>query len=126
MVHRLPKRDGSGFWNFDQLTRDDAIELELAALLALATNREIDVIGHPGGTAFSKFGAFPVKWLEPVFRAAREHEVAVELNSKYAWDLDGFVDLLRRAGPMVSLGSDAHDASAVGANILSATEVLAR
>lgn len=117
VVHRLPKQNGSGFWEFDQLTRDDAIDLEIRALSGLATNRRLDVIGHPGGTTFKKFGAFPVEWLEPVFRAAREHGVAVELNTKYLWDVEGMLALLRRVAPLVSVASDAHDASEVGSNL---------
>ena len=117
VVHRPPKQGGSGFWNFDELTADDAIELEIRALLGLAKSQRIDVIGHPGGIAFKKFGAFPVEWLEPVFCAARDHEVAVELNGKYIWDLPEMLDLLRRVDPLVSLGSDAHHASEVGSHL---------
>jgi putative hydrolase len=117
VVHRPPRQDGSGFWDFEELTADDAVELEIRALLGLATSEQVDVIGHPGGTAFKKFGAFPVEWLEPVFCAARDHEVAVELNGKYTWDLRGMLDLLRRVDPLVSFGSDAHHASEVGAHL---------
>jgi histidinol phosphatase-like PHP family hydrolase len=117
VVHRLPKQDGSGFWSFDELCAGDAIELEIRALTGLARSGAIDVLGHPGGTAFRKFGAFPVEWLEPVFREAREHGLAVELNTKYVWDLEGMLALLRRVGPLVSFGSDAHHANEVGANL---------
>jgi putative hydrolase len=116
VVHRLPKQDGSGFWSFDELRPEDAIELEISALEKVAANPHVHVIGHPGGTSFKKFGAFPVEWMEPVFRVAREHGVAVELNTKYMWDPDGMVALLRRVDPLVSFGSDAHDAREVGSN----------
>ncbi|HEV7868775.1 MAG TPA: PHP domain-containing protein [Chthoniobacteraceae bacterium] len=119
VVHRLPKEDGSGFWSFDELRAEDAIELEIRALTGLASNRQIDVIGHPGGIAFKKFGAFPVEWMEPVFCAAREHGIAVELNTKYLWDLAGMLALLRRVDPLVSFGSDAHEATEVGSNFTS-------
>jgi histidinol phosphatase-like PHP family hydrolase len=112
VVHRLPRSDG--FWNFDQLSRDDAIDLELRALLGLTRNRHIDVLGHPGATTARKYGRFPVEWLEPVFAAAAEREVAIELNSKYLWDSAATLALLTRTDPLVSLGSDAHDASEVG------------
>lgn len=115
VVHRCPKETG-GFWSFDELTASDAIELELRALTGLACNRKINVLGHPGGVAFKKYGAYPVDWLEPVFRTAREHGLAVELNTKYVWDLAGMLALLRRVDPLVSFGSDAHCAGEVGAN----------
>ena len=116
VVHRYPKENGGGFWAFDELTARDAVELELRALLGLTANRHIDVLGHPGGTAFKKFGAFPVEWLEPAFVAARESGMAVELNTKYLWDAAGMLTLLRRVNPLVSLGSDAHCAADVGGN----------
>ena len=115
VVHRYPKRDGDGFWEFAQLSREDAIDLEISALLGLASNPHIDVLGHPGGTAFLKYGAFPVQWLEPVIAAACEHQVALELNWKYLWDLNGLLALLERWDPLVSLGSDAHHASEIRA-----------
>ena len=74
VVHRCPKEAG-GFWSFDELTAADAIELELRALTGLAGNRRIDVLGHPGGVAFKKYGAYPVDWLEPAFRTALDHGI---------------------------------------------------
>lgn len=116
VVHRYPRRDGSGFWAFDQLTLADAVELELKALTALTSNSHIHVLGHPGGTTYKKFGAFPVEWLEPVFCAAREAGIAVELNTKYLWDANGMLALLQRVNPLVSFGSDAHHAREIGLN----------
>ena len=115
VVHRCPKEAG-GFWSFDELTAADAIELELRALTGLAGNRRIDVLGHPGGVAFKKYGAYPVDWLEPAFRTALDHGIAVELNTKYVWDMAGMLALLRRVDPLVSFGSDAHCAGEVGTN----------
>jgi carbamoyl-phosphate synthase large subunit len=117
VVHRLPKQNRNGFWSFDELTAEDAIELEIRALIGLADNPRISVIGHPGGTVFKKFGGFPVDWLEPVFRAARDRGVAVEINTKYLWDADRLLALLYRVNPLLSFGSDAHEAREVGSNI---------
>lgn len=113
VVHRYPKNNGSDFWAFDELSAADAVELELRALLGLASNPDIDVLGHPGGTAFRRFGEFPIEWLEPAFCAARDAGIAVELNSKYLWDVPGMLALLRRVDPLVSIGSDAHHAAEV-------------
>lgn len=117
VVHRYPRENADGFWAFDELKAEDAIALELRALTGLAANPSIDVLGHPGGTAFKKFGAFPVEWMEPAFAAAREHGIAVEINTKYLWDPAGMLALLRRVDPAISLGSDAHRAGDVGMNI---------
>jgi putative hydrolase len=117
VVHRLPKADGSGFWEFEELEADDAVELELRALLGLATNPQIDVLGHPGGVVYRRYGAFPVARLEPVFRAAREANIAVELNARYLWDLETWLEILHRINPLLSFGSDAHHATAVGCHL---------
>jgi histidinol phosphatase-like PHP family hydrolase len=74
----------------------------------------VDIIGHPGGTYFHKFGPFPVQRLEPVFVAAREHDVAIELSGKYCWDLPGMLRLFRRTNPWITCGSDAHHSSEIG------------
>ena len=115
VVHRYPRRDGRGVWDFSELTAADAVELELQALGSLAKNPAIDVLGHPGGTAYRKFGPFPVQWLAPAFRAARDRGIAVEINTKYLWDIEGLLDLLEEVNPLVSFGSDAHEGEEVGA-----------
>ncbi len=117
VVHRFPKLHGRGFLEFDQIKAEDAAELEICALHGLTTNRHIDVLAHPGGTTFTKFGPFPVEWLEEVFCEARDNDIAVELNTKYAWDLEGIIELLRRVDPLVSLGSDAQSANQLGTHI---------
>jgi histidinol phosphatase-like PHP family hydrolase len=113
VVHSYPRRQGE-FWRFDELSPADALELETAALLGLAKKAEVDVIGHPGGTYWKRFGPFPVARLEPVFRKAAEQGVAIDLNIAYCWDLPGMIELLRHTDPLVVLGSDAHHQSAVG------------
>jgi putative hydrolase len=82
VVHRCPKETG-GFWSFDELTASAAIELELRALAGLAGNRRIDVLGHPGGVAYKKYGAYPVEWLEPIFRTARG-PVTFKINPRFS------------------------------------------
>lgn len=116
VVHRYPK-EGGGFWTFDEVKKEDAVALELRALEGLAKGGRIDVLGHPGGTTFKKFGPFPYEWMEPAFIAARDHGVAVELNTKYLWDPAGALAVLRRVNPLVSFGSDAHRAADVGMNV---------
>jgi putative hydrolase len=112
-VHSYPK-EGGGYLSWKDLTRDEALQAELRALDGLASNRSIDVIGHPGGTYFLRYGGFPVELMEPMFRKAKANGVAVELNGRYLWDLEGMLDLLASVDPLVSLGSDAHHATEVG------------
>jgi putative hydrolase len=113
-VHSYPEEEGGGFLRWRDLTRDQALDAELRALDGLASNRSIDVIGHPGGTYFLRYGGFPVELMEPMFRKAKANGIAVELNARYLWDLEGMIELLASVDPIVSLGSDAHHATDVG------------
>ena len=116
VVHRYPKETG-GFWDFKELSAAEAVHLEIRALTGLAANPLVDVIGHPGGAAYRKFGAFPITLLEPVIRVARDNDIAVEVNTKYLWDKEGLFALLNRFDPLVSFGSDAHTIEEVGSNL---------
>lgn len=115
VVHSYPK-DGGGFYRFADLSRDQALECELRGLTSLANNPSIDVIGHPGGTFYKKFGGFPVQLMAPAFRLAKQNGIAVELNTTYLWDLGGLLDLLFDINPILSFGSDAHCSDDVGSN----------
>ncbi len=115
VVHSYPK-DGGGFHRFGDLTPDQALSCELRGLSSLATNPDIDVIGHPGGTYFKRFGPFPVRRMERAFRMAADHGIAIEVNTAYCWDIDGFLELVEAVNPRLSFGSDAHVADDVGSN----------
>jgi len=117
VVHSYPKTSG-GYYRFGELTPDTALSCELNGLMGLANNLSIDVIGHPGGTYLNKFGPFPVELLKPIFETARDNGIAIELNTKYSWDMKSFIDLLNDTKPLVSFGSDAHQAADVGSNYL--------
>ncbi len=117
VVHSYPKTSG-GYYRFGELTPATALSCELKGLMGLAKNLSIDVIGHPGGTYLNKFGPFPVDLLRPIFQTARDNGIAIELNTKYSWDMKSFIDLLNDIKPLVSFGSDAHQAADVGSNYL--------
>ena len=117
VVHSYPKNSG-GYYRFGELTPDTALSCELNGLMSLAKNSNIDVIGHPGGTYLNKFGSFPIDLLRPIFQTARDNGIAIELNTKYSWDMKSFIDLLNDIKPLVSFGSDAHQAATVGSNYL--------
>lgn len=117
VVHSYPKTSG-GYYRFRELTPNTALSCELNGLMSLANNLSIDVIGHPGGTYLNKFGPFPVELLKPIFETARDNGIAIELNTKYSWDMKSFIDLLNDIKPLVSFGSDAHQAADVGSNYL--------
>lgn len=113
VVHSYPKEEG-GFYRMDELSANQALELELRGLMALSKNPHVDIIGHPGGTYLAKFGEFPVEKLLPVMQSAQDNGIAFELNGKYAWDLEGMLSLLNEVNPLLSIGSDAHHAKDLG------------
>ena len=117
VVHSYPKANG-GYHNFSDLSPQQALACEIDGLTALAANPLVDIIGHPGGTYFRKFGSFPVVYMEPAFRLAAKTGVAIEVNTSYLWDLDGLLDLLEATNPLISFGSDAHTADDVGTNCI--------
>ena len=113
VVHSYPKETG-GFHSFKQLTQEQALDLEIRGLEALATNPRIDVIGHPGGTYFLRWGGFPVTRMRRAFEIAKRNGIAVELSGRYLWDLPGMLEMLKDVDPLVQIGSDAHEAGEVG------------
>lgn len=116
-VERYPRPGAGGFWELSHLQAEDAVALELRALEQLARNPLIDVLAHPGGLAWQHFGPFPVEWLEPAFCAARNHGIAVEINTRFLWDWPGLLGVLRRVNPLVSFSSGACVCREVGSNL---------
>lgn len=115
-VERYPRSGAAGYWDLSLLQAEDAVALELRALNQLARNPLIDVLAHPGALAWQHFGPFPVEWLEPAFRTARDNGIAVEVNTRFLWDWPALLGLLRRVNPLVSFSSNARSCTEVGFN----------
>jgi putative hydrolase len=113
-VHRYPSR-GGGYLRFQDLSASEAAETELRLACGLLKNPVVDVLAHPGGTFGKNFAyTFPEEYLQRVMEVANEHGKAVEINSSYLKDRALFFRLCGELNPLVSLGSDAHDAAEVG------------
>jgi putative hydrolase len=113
VVHRYPSPAG-GPQEFSSLNWSEALACELKALMALAQNPTIHILGHPGGTFFKRYGPFDVNLLRPVFQAAKRADIAVELSARYTWDWPNLLALLWDVSPLLSIASDAHDTTELG------------
>lgn len=113
-VHRFPDRYG-GFMNFASLTREACARIEFLLALGLATSAPIDVLAHPGGMLSRRFGTdLPTDMLEELIEKCQDRDIAIEINSSYLRNVDGFLDLCSKHNPRVSIGSDMHQLEQLG------------
>lgn len=113
-VHRFPVGEGR-FLQAEAFDYADASKRELDLALGLVRAAPIHVLAHPGGMCQRAFGQFPREHFIRLMEAALERGVAIEINTAYTRDLDGFLDLCRQVNPMVSIGSDVHRLGELGA-----------
>ena len=112
-VHRFPDGKG-GFHEFDSLRPDVLADMEYELALGMVRHAPIDVLAHPGGMYERRHGIFPVRHFRNLMQASLERQVAIEINSSYLRDFDGFLRLCDEINPFVSIGSDAHKLAELG------------
>jgi putative hydrolase len=89
------------------------VEYELA--LGLLQSARIDVLAHPGGMYERRRNqSFPEAYMRNMMMVSARTAVAIEINSCYLRDVDGFLKLCTEVNPYVSIGSDAHTLEAIG------------
>jgi putative hydrolase len=113
-VHRFPGPDGAPL-PFSHVPEEQFASIEHRLAMALLRRGGADVLAHPGGMSLRHGRGFPEESYLELAEAARAAGIAIELNASYMKDLHGFVALLRRVDPLVSVGSDAHDLDELGA-----------
>jgi len=114
VVHRYPNRSG-GYLNFQELSYNEAAEIEFNLACATLRNPYSNVLAHPGGTFEKNFGAvFPEEYLKEIIEVANQQGKAIEINSCYLRDWSKFLRLCSELNPFISLGSDAHNISQLG------------
>ena len=111
-VHRPPQSEGVDSWS--QLDVDAAVDLEFRLAMAIVTKSRANVLAHPMGMTVSHLGLNPLEQLFELAQACKEYEKAFELNTKYCSSPDDWIEIVKRAGCQVSLGSDAHKPADVG------------
>ncbi|MFE5791495.1 PHP domain-containing protein [Streptomyces sp. NPDC056503] len=125
--HRFPLPDGPAHPDSVRALLDDGglVPEEALRLLVLATARAVERV--PAGRTAHVAHLFSVlpkagldedgvdaALLEPLARACRERDAAVELNEKWRCPSVRTARLLHRAGVRLAAGSDAHRAEDVG------------
>jgi len=120
-VHSFPAAllDGR---TMEQLDEDTFARIELTLSLGLLRYGRIDVLAHPGGMTYRRFGDFPVHGYELLMRESLVRGIAMEINPTYLNGPGSYLALAQRINPFVSIGSDAHDTVRIGAcrNMLAA------
>lgn len=113
VVHRFPDGHG-GFLDFKRLDWEACAETEWRLTQGLLRAAPIHVLGHPGGMTQRWFGRYPAPLFRKMLEASGERGVAVEINSSYLADWEGFLELCQEVNPLVSIGSDAHGPEELG------------
>lgn len=114
-VHSFSTPDGRRI-KPGSLSAENAIATEFEMALAFLRRGGADVMSHPGGMSLRAFGFFPKSHFIDLMIACKYSGVAFEINYSYhKYIIDPLLELLARIDPQVSIGSDAHDMSSVGA-----------
>ena len=112
-VHRFPIQGGN-FKAASEFPYAEAVQREMALALGLLRHGPIHVLAHPGGMCQRAFGQFPAECFEELMRASLARGIAIEINTAYTQDLDGFLALCRKINPFISIGSDVHRPEELG------------
>lgn len=113
-VHAYPKEGEERFYEFDELTREDALELEMKSLKALVRNQFVNIIAHPLGVFEKNYGRAPKEAYETAIRVIKENNKIYDINPRYGSDLNLAIELCKKHGVRVNIGSDAHTTEDVG------------
>ena len=113
-VHRFPDGNG-GYLDFKTLSAEQFAETEFRLAIGMVRYAPIDVLAHPGGMYERRNGAFPEEYFRELMIATLDRGIAIEINSSYLVDVASFILLCDEINPFVSIGSDAHKLSEIGA-----------
>jgi len=102
------------FHDFDDITTDEALELEIRGIEALTKNKYVDIIAHPLGVFERRFGPAPLNAYGRVIELIKKSDKVFEINSKYHRRPADLLRLCAKHQIKVSFGSDAHDIERVG------------
>lgn len=123
-VHRFPgETDAEAGTRNRQVS--EAIETEFQLMCGVLDNQTIDILGHPFGMCYRRFGIVPPDdMMRAVIAKAASTSIAFEINARYHPEPQRLVTWCKEAGARVSLGSNAHRMAEVGriVRILEGTE----
>jgi len=127
VIHRFPVSFREPiFAPKGDITADHAVEIEELATINMIKKGYADVVSHPGRIFEEQFGIpFPIPALDNIVLAAKQHRVAIELNSK----APNFPTVLRvclKHNCLVSPGSDAHILEEIGSVTTALSDAMPR
>ena len=120
-VHRrLPDEPDTRFHDLRQLSPEEAARAESDIIVAMTENPVVNVIGHPMRLYYKFFylaektrETFPAALLRTILSAVKNSGKMIELNYNVP-DLKAVMECYKESGVAFLLGSDAHQADAVG------------
>jgi len=114
-VHRFVDAQGRSI-PFDEVSPDEAVDLEFKFTWAVLANPMVDILGHLFGMSYRRFKVIPPdeKICALIARAA-EFGVAVEINSHYHPNPYKMIQWCLDYDARITFGSNAHTLENVGA-----------
>ena len=113
-VHNPPPYGGRTGGSWTEFDPNSALELEFQLAWAIVTESQAHILGHPMGISITRFKLQPLDQLSRLANACKVHGKAFELNARYCFSPESWIEIVQRAGCNISFGSDAHRTSDVG------------
>lgn len=115
-VHRFPGEISIYQGKEAGYSREEAIGIEFELARAGLRAGGFDILGHPFGMAYRRFGfAPPDNLILELIRECARTKIAFEVNARYHSDPWLLIAKCKAEGAPISLGSNAHNPSEVGA-----------
>lgn len=113
-VHRFPDGKG-GALAFNAVPPDEAVDIEFQLSWAALANPQTDILGHMFGMSWRKFHITPPDdKIRALITRAAEHNVVIEVNSRYHPAPQRLIAWCAELGARVTFGSNAHTLGEVG------------
>jgi len=114
-VHRFPGETSMRNGKDAGYTEEQAISTEFELARAALRAGNFDILGHPFGMAYRRFGFNPPEDLiRELARECARAGIAFEINARYHSNPALLIELCREARAPLSLGSNAHSPAEVG------------
>ena len=121
VIHRYPM-GGDKWHEFDELSAEQALDLDYEISKGLASHPDVDVLGHPGGVYAHYYGSYDESRMRNIVDVANQNGTVIEINSheRYQRHFKMILDRCFELDALITLGSDAHGAEELG-DVITAT-----